>query len=122
MIGTFAHKLQLIVPSLPILGIALLMIFDYEISKVRLQKMAKCLFYYTLLRSFGSLLVFLYGILQRVRGGPSGGGVLIAINMAVEVLTVYWTLQVLRLTNQDLIWSSRKMSLTGAEDVSAENC
>ena len=91
--------------------------FDCEISKIGPQKMAKCLFIYTLLRSFGSLLVFLYISLQLVKGEPSGRWVFAGANLFVEFLTVTWTLQVLRLTNQDLAWNDRKVAQGGVDAV-----
>jgi len=98
------------------------MIVDCEISKVGPQKMAKCLFIYTLLRSFRSLLVFLYVSLQLHKGKIPGERIFVGINLIVEFLTVTWTLQVLRLTNQNLTWINRKVSQEEAEDAFKYHC
>lgn len=101
------------------------MLFDFGIRKVELQKIAKWLFFYTLLRSLGWTLVavFVFCQLIGVVGGKlAGDWALVIVNMFVECLTAICTLRVLRLTNQYFVLINRKMSRGVAEDDLQYNC
>ncbi len=111
--------------TIPTFIAVFLMMFDFGIRKVQLQNLAKCLFYYTLLRSLGWAIVFLIVLFQLIgiAGGKlAGDWILVVINMFVECLTVKCTLQVLRLTNQYFVLINRKMSRGVTEDGFKYNC
>jgi len=48
--------------------------------------------------------------------------IILGINMVVELVTAYSTLQVLRLTNQYLFWINRKIARGVTEDDIQYNC
>ena len=96
------------------------------ISKVKLQKIAKWLFFYTLARSFVWIIAFIKVPLQLLGildwRSSLENSIILGINMVDEIFTAYWTLQVVRLTNQYLVWINRKMARGVTEEDFKYNC
>ncbi len=111
--------------SVPTLIAVMIMRSESGVSKVKFQKIAKCLLIYTLVKSFGWIIAFVRVSPQIFRISEvyiSRNFFLLGINMVVELLTAYWTFQVLRLTNQYLFWINRKISRGVTEDDIRYNC
>ncbi len=110
--------------SIPTLIAIVLMRSNSGTSKVKFQKIAKCLLIYTLVRSFVYIIDFVSLSLLQLGGWRTSleTFTILGINMMVELVTAYSTLQVLRLTNQYLFWINRKIARGITEDDLQYNC
>ncbi len=109
----------------PLLVGALILTFDLGISKLKAQKIAKYLFYYGLGKSALLLLVFTLSFLD-IAGATnifvnSNGAyatrlfIVSAINIIAESGSTFFTLRVVRLTNEVIGLLNRKLSRGIAE-------
>ena len=99
--------------------------FDLGISKLRAQKTAKYLFYYGLGKSSILFMVFVLSFIDLASSadifvnsnGPYATRLFVisAINMVAEAFSTFYTLRVVRLTNEVIGLLNRKLSRGIAE-------
>jgi len=115
----------------PVFAAAVMMQKKFNISKLKSQQIAKCMLYYTLFRSFVLVLFFficamqMMGSFKIIAEGRSFMLKLtfaLGVNTFIELVTVHFTLQVLRFTNQCILLINRKMSRGVTEDDFQYNC
>jgi len=122
-LGVYPFPLNL--NAAPVFVAAVMMQKSFKMSKLKSQHIAKCMLYYTLFRSFVLVVFFVMSVMQMIgyikiiSEGPSFILMLtfvLGINTFIELVTVHFTLQVLRFTNQYILLINRKMSRGVTED------
>ena len=129
ILGIYPFPLNL--NAAPVFIAAIIMHKKFKISKLTSQKIAKYMLYYTLFRSFVLILFFgicvlqIMGFMNPIQESSSFMLELtsvLGINTFIELVTVTFTLRVLRFTNQCILLINRKMSRGVTEDDIQYNC
>jgi len=120
-----------IINSAPLFIAGFMINTTLNINKLKAQKITKYMLYYTLLRSFILIVLFVMCLLQvlnliyvfhgkrALRLQLEEWTVLLGINAVIELISAYFTIQVLRFTNQYISLLNKKMS---CEDNLKYNC